>query len=129
MNEKPAPYFSLVLACYNEAEHLEASFAEIRETLEQTPWPFEIVFVDDVSRDRTRELLRAILAAHPELDLRLILHERNQGRGATVSDGFRASRGTIAGYLDIDLEVHCRYIPALVRASTPFSSAHWTATS
>jgi hypothetical protein len=112
----PAPYLSLVLACYNEAEHLEASFAEIRETLEQTSWPFEVIFVDDVSRDRTREILREIVAAHPSLDLRVILHDQNRGRGATVTDGFRAARGTVAGYLDVDLEVHARYVPSLVRA-------------
>jgi glycosyltransferase involved in cell wall biosynthesis len=110
------PYLSVVLACYNEAQHLESSFAEIRETLEQTPWPFEIVFVDDVSRDRTREILRGIVAAHPGLQLRVILHEQNQGRGRTVTDGFRAARGTVAGYLDVDLEVHARYVPSLVRA-------------
>ena len=46
----------------------------------------------------------------------MILHERNKGRGATVTDGFRAARGEIAGYIDVDLEVHCRYIPSLVRA-------------
>ncbi|HXK08027.1 MAG TPA: glycosyltransferase [Vicinamibacteria bacterium] len=111
-----APYLSLVLACYDEAEHLEASFDEIRATLEQTRWPHEVVFVDDASRDRTREVLDAILAAHPSLDLRVIEHETNQGRGRTVTDGFRAARGTIAGYLDVDLEVHSRYIPSLVRA-------------
>jgi glycosyltransferase involved in cell wall biosynthesis len=112
----PVPYLSLVLACYNEAQHLESSFTEIRETLEQTNWPWEILFVDDVSRDRTREILHRIVAAHPDLDLRLILHEVNRGRGATVTDGFRAARGAITGYIDIDLEVHCRYIPSLVRA-------------
>jgi len=110
------PHLSLVLACYNEAEHLEASFAEIKETLEQTSWPFEVVFVDDASRDRTREILREIVAAHPGLDLRLVLHEANRGRGATVTDGFRAARGEIAGYLDVDLEVHPRYVASLVRA-------------
>jgi glycosyltransferase involved in cell wall biosynthesis len=110
------PYLSLVLACYNEAQHLESSFAEIRETLEQTSWPFEVIFVDDVSRDRTREILHAIVAAHPDLDLRIILHEANRGRGRTVSDGFQAARGEVAGYLDVDLEVHARYVPSLVRA-------------
>jgi glycosyltransferase involved in cell wall biosynthesis len=110
------PYLSLVLACYDEAQHLEASFAEIRETLEQTSWRFEVVFVDDVSRDRTREILREIVASHPGLDLRVILHEKNLGRGRTVTDGFRAARGTVAGYLDVDLEVHARYVPSLVRA-------------
>jgi len=110
------PHLSLVLACYDEAQHLRASFAEIRDTLEQAGWPFEVVFVDDASRDGTLEILDEIVAAHPQLALRVIRHERNRGRGATVADGFRAARGEIAGYLDVDLEVHCRYVPSLVRA-------------
>jgi len=113
---RETPHLSLVLACYNEAEHLERSFEEIRETLDQTTWPYEIIFVDDVSRDRTRDILRSILASHPKHDLKLILHEKNKGRGATVSDGFRAACGEVTGYIDVDLEVHCRYIPSLVRA-------------
>jgi glycosyltransferase involved in cell wall biosynthesis len=116
LSSATTPYLSLVLACYNEAEHIESSFAEIHETLEQAKWPYEVIFVDDVSRDRTRELLQRIVAAHPGVALRLILHEKNAGRGATVSDGFRAARGAITGYIDVDLEVHCRYVPSLVRA-------------
>jgi glycosyltransferase involved in cell wall biosynthesis len=110
------PHLSLVLACYNEAEHLEASFGEIRDTLEQARFPFEILFVDDASRDGTREILASLTAAHPAMRLRTILHERNRGRGATVTDGFRAAHGTVTGYIDVDLEVHSRYIPSLVRA-------------
>jgi glycosyltransferase involved in cell wall biosynthesis len=110
------PHLSLVLACYNEAEHLEQSFAEIRDTLEQARFTFEILFVDDVSRDRTREILARLVADNPQLQLRTLLHERNRGRGATVTDGFRAARGAVAGYIDVDLEVHSRYIPSLVRA-------------
>jgi glycosyltransferase involved in cell wall biosynthesis len=115
VNDRP-PYLSVVLACFNEAEHVEQSFQEIRETLVQSTWPFEVLFVDDASRDGTREILKRIVESHRHLDLRLILHETNRGRGATVTDGFRAARGTFAGYLDVDLEVHCRYIPSLVRA-------------
>jgi glycosyltransferase involved in cell wall biosynthesis len=111
-----APHLSLVLACYNEAEHIEASFAEIKDTLEQVSFPFEILFVDDVSRDRTREIIASIVASHPGLPLRTILHEKNRGRGGSVADGFRAARGTVTGYIDVDLEVHSRYIPSLVRA-------------
>ena len=110
------PYLSLVLACYNEEEILAESFRAIRETLDGMGRPYEIVFVDDVSRDRTREILREIVAENPEVSLNVILHEKNRGRGATVTDGFRAARGEIAGYIDVDLEVHPRYIPSLVRA-------------
>jgi dolichol-phosphate mannosyltransferase len=112
----PAPHVSVVLACYNEEETLRDSFAEIRDTLLEMQRPFEVLFVDDVSRDRTREIIRELVSAHPTLDLKVILHETNQGRGATVTDGFRAARGAVAGYLDVDLEVHSRYIPSLVRA-------------
>ena len=111
-----APYLSLVLACYNEEEILAESFREIRETLDGLGRSYEIVCVDDVSRDRTREILRGIVAENPDVSLNVILHDKNKGRGATVTDGFRAARGEIAGYIDVDLEVHPRYIPSLVRA-------------
>ena len=111
-----SPRLSVVLACYNEEQILAASFAEIRDVLEDFGRPYEIVFVDDVSRDRTREIIRGIVAAHPGPPIQVILHDANRGRGATVTDGFRAARGEIVGYLDVDLEVHARYIPSLVRA-------------
>jgi glycosyltransferase involved in cell wall biosynthesis len=111
-----APTLSLVLACYHEGEHLHESFGEILDVLLNLGRSFEVIFVDDASRDATPQILREIVAAHPGLDLRLILHEQNRGRGATVTDGFRIARGEIAGFLDVDLEVHARYLPSLVRA-------------
>lgn len=109
------PDVGVVLACYNEEETLETSFREIWRTLEGLGRTSEIVFVDDHSRDRTRDIVQKLAAAHPGR-VRAIFHERNQGRGATVSDGFRASRASIVGFLDVDLEVHSRYIPSLVSA-------------
>ena len=111
-----APEISVVLACYNEEQILASSFQEILGTLEDLGRPWEVLFIDDVSRDSTREIIRSIVESHPSLDLRVVLHEANKGRGATVTDGFRAARGEIVGYLDVDLEVHSRYIPSLVRA-------------
>jgi glycosyltransferase involved in cell wall biosynthesis len=111
-----SPDLSLVLACYNEEEVLEESFAQILETLTDYGPRFEILLIDDCSQDRTREIIDSLVSAHPDLDLEVVRHEHNQGRGATVSDGFRRARGAVAGYLDVDLEVHSRYIPSLVRA-------------
>ncbi|HKC13706.1 MAG TPA: glycosyltransferase [Vicinamibacteria bacterium] len=111
-----SPKISVVLACYNEEETLAANFIEIRDTLDGLGQPYEVIFVDDVSQDRTRELIHSIMKDHSDLEFQVLLHEVNQGRGATVTDGFRAARGEIAGYLDVDLEVHSRYIPSLVHA-------------
>ena len=110
------PELSVVLACYNEAEILESSFRELKSSLLMLDRPFEIILVDDFSRDETRKLIDGIVAKNPDLNLQVILHDVNRGRGATVTDGFLAARGEIAGYLDVDLEVHCRYIPSLVQA-------------
>lgn len=111
-----APFLSVVIACYNEERVLSKSFEELRQTLEDFGRSYEVVFVDDASRDRTRQIIGEIVARHPDVAFQVIHHEANKGRGATVADGFCAARGEIAGYLDVDLEVHSRYIPSLVRA-------------
>lgn len=108
----PAPDLSLVVPCYNEARHLHASVRTVVEVLEATPWSWDIVFVDDGSADDTRALIREICAA--DRRCRFVFHDRNRGRGAAFKTGFAASAGRVTGFLDIDLEVHARYIPSLV---------------
>jgi len=103
---------SLIVPCYNEADHLRASVRAVIETLELTPWAWEIVFVDDGSADDTRAIITEICAA--DARCRAIFHDHNRGRGAAFKTGFAASRGRVAGFVDIDLEVHARYIPSLV---------------
>jgi len=110
------PDLSLVLACYNEERVLEQSVAEIVGVLDNTRYSYEVIFVDDCSRDRTRELIDQAIARYPDKRMSKIFHEENQGRGGSVADGIRASRGDVAGFIDIDLEVHARYIPSCVDA-------------
>lgn len=107
---------SLVLACYNEEPVIEESVRQILETLDHTTLKYEIIFVDDCSRDRTRELIDATIAIHRDKNLSRLFHDKNIGRGGAVSDGIRAARGEVAGYIDIDLEVRAHYIPACTLA-------------
>jgi glycosyltransferase involved in cell wall biosynthesis len=106
----PAVDFTLVVACYNEEPILEESVAETFRVLDAMRWSSEVIFVDDRSRDRTVALIEQIVAAHPERRLRAIFHAENVGRGGTVTDGIRAASGRFVGYIDIDLEVHARYL-------------------
>jgi glycosyltransferase involved in cell wall biosynthesis len=103
---------SVVLPCYNERLVIEESAAEVVRVLESTRLDWEIIFVDDVSRDDTVARAERLCAA--DARLRLLRHERNTGRGRTATDGLRAARGAIAGFLDIDLEVPARYIPPAI---------------
>src|SRR5579863_4366633 len=107
---------SLILACYNEAGHLEESVRQVTSVLDSTRWVYEIIFVDDTSTDETPRIIDKLIAEHSSKDFSKLLHAKNTGRGKTVCDGFRAAKGDIVGYIDIDLEVHARYIPSCVRA-------------
>ena len=82
------------------------------EVLELTSLSWEIVFVDDGSEDETRAIIRELCAA--DARCRSIFHDGNRGRGAAFKTGFAGSEGRVTGFLDIDLEVHARYIPGLV---------------
>jgi glycosyltransferase involved in cell wall biosynthesis len=103
---------SLVVPCYNEAGHLRASVAAVLEVLDQMRWDYEVVFVDDASRDDTRRVIEELCAASDRC--RAVFHERNRGRGAAFKTGFAASSGRVTGFIDIDLEVHASYVPPLV---------------
>ncbi len=110
------PDLTLVVACYNEEPLLEESVAETLRVLDALRAEYELIFVDDASRDRTLEIIDRLIAANPGRCLRKIAHARNVGRGGTVADGIRASAGRLVGFIDIDLEVHARYIPTCLLA-------------
>jgi hypothetical protein len=103
---------SLIIPCYNEATHLRESVATLLKTLDGTRIEYEAVFVEDCSQDSTREIVNEICAESDRC--RALYHDQNAGRGAAFKTGFKASEGEVAGFIDIDLEVHPLYIPALV---------------
>ena len=103
---------SIVVACFNEEPHLERNVGEILRVLDTSRWNYEIIFIDDGSRDGTPDVIRRLVDG--DARMRAVFHEKNLGRGGTVSEGLRMAQGTVAGFLDIDLEIHCRYIPSMV---------------
>jgi len=108
------PDVSIILPCYNEEAVLVDSVKEIVKTMKGSIYKYELIFIDDCSKDGTRELIKKTCEEVP--NARYIFHEKNVGRGGTVKEGLLAARAPIAGYLDIDIEVHSRYIPAMIQA-------------
>lgn len=88
---------SVVVPIYNE----KATLPEIVRRIRAVPIPKEIILVDDGSTDGTRDLLASMDRGD---DVRVILHERNQGKGAAVRTGFAQATGDIVLIQDADLE-------------------------
>ena len=78
----------IVLPAYNEADNLPALLRALRETMEDNRIAYEVIVVDDGSRDRTAAVVDEWKA---ELPVSLVRHEINQGLGATIRDGLQAA--------------------------------------
>jgi glycosyltransferase involved in cell wall biosynthesis len=94
------PQLSFFFPAHNEAENIEALVAEALEELPRLADEFEIIAVDDGSRDATPALADALAAAHPQV--RVVHHTVNQGYGAALRSGFRAARYELVCFLDGD---------------------------
>jgi dolichol-phosphate mannosyltransferase len=105
---------SIILPAYNEeatiAEVIDAIHARLRLDGED----FEIVAVDDGSRDATPGLLDAIAARDPVV--RVVHHARNQGLGRALRTGFQAAQGRLVVTMDADMTHPPEMIGELVRA-------------
>jgi glycosyltransferase involved in cell wall biosynthesis len=103
---------SVVIPVYDEEENLQPLWAELRAVLEPLGLTFEVVFVDDGSRDRSAELIRGFRDADPRV--RLVRLKVNAGETAATDAGFKAARGTWVVTMDADLQNDPHDIPALI---------------
>ena len=104
---------SVVIPVYNEEDNLPLLWPELRAVLEQLRVEFEVIFVDDGSRDRSAEVVRSIRAADPRV--RLVRLKANAGETAATDAGFKTARGRRVITMDADLQNDPHDIPALVK--------------
>ena len=99
---------SVIIPVYNEVENIE----EILKRVKATKRAAEIIVVDDGSQDGTRDLLKKL---DGKGRVRVILREKNQGKGAAVRTGLDAAAGDILLIQDADLEYDPRDYPTLLQ--------------
>lgn len=103
---------SIVIPLFNEEENVEEAYSRIKEAVASLGRPYELIFVDDGSRDRTLSMLRGI--ASGDKCVRVISFRKNFGQTAAMSAGFDYSRGRIVIPMDGDLQNDPKDIPRLI---------------
>jgi glycosyltransferase involved in cell wall biosynthesis len=103
---------SVVIPVYNEETSLTPLWSELRGLLEQLELAFEVVFVDDGSRDRSAEIIRSF--RETDQRVRLVRLKANGGETAATDAGFKAARGRRVIVMDADLQNDPRDIPMLL---------------
>jgi glycosyltransferase involved in cell wall biosynthesis len=99
---------SVVIPVFNEAQNIR----EILRRVQATKLAKEIVVVDDGSQDGTRDILKKLDGRGK---VRVILHEKNKGKGAAVVTGLNAAKGDVLLIQDADLEYDPRDYPVLLQ--------------
>ncbi|HEY3323374.1 MAG TPA: dolichyl-phosphate beta-glucosyltransferase [Planctomycetota bacterium] len=94
------PVASIVIPAFNEARRIEPYLKQIAAFFEAKAQPYEILVVNDGSRDNTAEFVRSLLPRFPALGL--ISYDENRGKGHAVRLGMLTARGSLRAFADAD---------------------------
>lgn len=106
------PRLSVVVPLFDEEDNLPVLDGEIHSALATVGAPYEVLYVDDGSRDGSLAALERL--ARADARVRVLRHRRNAGQSAGLATGFRAARGEIVITLDADLQNDPADIPRLL---------------
>lgn len=95
-------FCSVIVPMYNEEEVIEHTYTRLKQVMECTGENYEIIFVNDGSRDRTEEIVKSICRRDP--NVRLIQFSRNFGHQVAISAGMDYATGQSVVIIDADLQ-------------------------
>ena len=104
---------SIVISLFNEEESLTELVRWITEVMERERYSYEIIMVDDGSRDASWKVIGNLAASNP--DIRGISFRRNYGKSAALYCGFKAATGRVVVTMDADLQDSPDEIPEMYR--------------
>jgi len=109
----PLQELSLFFPCHNEAENLEALVADALAALPALATTYEVILVDDGSRDDTAGVAERLVQRHGGV-VRLVRHDVNRGYGGALRSGFAAARYSHLAYTDGDRQFRVADLARLV---------------
>jgi len=107
---------SIVVPLFDEDESLPELFAWIKRVMDENNFTYEVVFVDDGSKDKSWEVIEDLKSKHPEV--KAIKFQRNYGKSAALHVGFQAVKGQVVITMDADLQDSPEEIPELFKMIT-----------
>ncbi|MBI4971388.1 MAG: glycosyltransferase family 2 protein [Candidatus Omnitrophica bacterium] len=105
------PSITVVIPAYDEASRLPNTLKEIRDFLRDSGMAYEVIVVDDGSKDATVEVAKSELAGTPHL---VLINGKNRGKGCCVRKGMLAASGKYILFTDADLSTPIRELNRMI---------------
>lgn len=105
--------YSIVVPCFNEEETIKAFYAAIVPVMDSLKEKYELIFVNDGSRDRTEQILDNL--AESDKKVKVIHFSKNFGQQAAILAGFEAASGRAVIDIDVDLQDPVEAIPEMIK--------------
>lgn len=99
---------TIIAPMYNEEENVDSTFSSIMETMQSFDKSWELIFVNDGSKDNTLQVSRELEKSNP--NLKVLSYSRNRGRGYALRSGFLNAKGRYLVTIDFDLSYHPDHI-------------------
>ena len=106
---------SLIVPCYNEEGNVENFLKETREAMKSYTDSYEIIFVNDGSKDSTPKKLRQIYSENKDVRIKVINFSRNFGKEAAMYAGFTQAVGEYITIIDADLQQDPKYVVEMAK--------------
>ena len=115
MSNKPLTELSLFLPCYNEEKNLQHTFNQIQPIIEQVADQWEIIIINDGSKDNTGKIAQKIAIKYPK-NVKIITHPQNRGYGAAFKSGLYGAKYQWIALTDADGQFDFNDIYELIKA-------------
>lgn len=106
---------TLIVPCYNEQGNVERFLQEVKKAMENYTADFEIIFVNDGSRDDTPKKLREIFKNNRDMKIKVISFSRNFGKEAAIYAGLTEASGAYITIIDADLQQDPKYVVEMAK--------------
>lgn len=115
MNKQNYKLLSIIVPCYNEQEAIPIFIHELKKEMQQLQLDLEIIFIDDGSKDKTREVLYRIYNENKSC-VRVISLSRNFGKESAMLAGLEHSKGDLIVVMDVDLQDPPHLLKEMIKA-------------
>lgn len=118
---------SLVVPCYNEEENVENFFRHVTEGLKNYTDSYELVFVNDGSRDKTEKKLKKLYEENRDRKITVVSFSRNFGKEAAMYAGLSHAKGEYVTIIDADLQQDVKYVVEMAEILDKDEDTHMVA--